>query len=272
VAVFLNTKEGVMQRQFVGIAITALFIGVPAAAQQPAEERAASVARIYTAMAKDGHTAQLEDGMKKHFAWHRNAGDQGGWHVWNVITGPEAGSYLVGTFGRSWADLEKTSMGEKDHADVLANIAPHASQVTNRIWVFRGDISPRGEGDPPTRFTSVVNFHMKPEGLPVLEGVIRQVTDAMMKLPAQDRGVSPPMIYQLVAGGEGPRLAMVYSADSWADMEPRGTTPLQALEKAYGEEEGREIMMSALKGIRYIDSQILQYRPDLSSPAAGSDN
>ena len=34
-----------------------------------------------------GGAAQLEEGIKKHMAWHRAAGDTGSWHVWNIATG-----------------------------------------------------------------------------------------------------------------------------------------------------------------------------------------
>jgi hypothetical protein len=91
----------------------------------------------------------------------------------------------------------------------------------------------------------------------------------MMKLPEGDRA-SPPMIYELMAGGDGPRLAIVFRADDWGGFAPRGTMPLQALEKALGPEKAAEIMRTAGEAIKNVESQIIRYRPDLSSPAAGA--
>ena len=265
-----------MQRKSLVIATMALAIGVPAAAQSTGggqmEGHPTTVARFYNVTAKEGHASQLEEGIKKHIAWHRGAGDKGGWHVWNVATGPGMGGYVVGTLGRTWEGLEQTEMGAEDEADVAITIAPHVENVTGSIWVYRGDISPAAEGGSPATFAQVIHYYLRPEGVPVFEGVIRQISQSMMKLPAEQRAPSPPMIYELMAGGQAPRMALVFNRDGWGDFAPSGVTPLQALEKAFGQEKAREIMKTGAQGIRYTETEILRYRADLSSPAAASND
>lgn len=276
-----------MKRQHIVTALAVLTIGVPLAARQQQttppsqeqrqpttsaaqqrEERPTTVARFYNLEAKDGHAMQLEEGIKKHMAWHRAAGDTGSWHVWNIATGPMMGNYNVGTLGRTWKGLEQTDMGAKDQADVTANITPHVESVSGTVWIYRGDISPAAE-QPPSPLALVIHYYLRPEGVRVFENAIRQVTGAMMKLPEGERA-NPPMIYELMAGGEGPRLAMVFSADGWGDLAPRGNSPLQALEKAFGADKAGEIMRTGGQTIRHMESEILRYRPDLSSPAESS--
>jgi len=236
---------------------------------QPAQARPTTVARFYSVMPKEGHAKQLEQGIKNHMAFHRQAGDKSEWQVWTVETGPSVGGYVVGTLGHQWTGLEQMELGPKDAADVEVNIAPHVQRVSSSIWLFRGDISPGPEGKP-SKFAQVTHYVLRPEGVQDFENVVKQINDAIGKVPAEQRGGPPPMLYQLFSGGEGPRLALVFSRNSWGDFAPRGTTVMQALQQAFGNEKAQQIMQSGGKAIRYAETEILRHRPDLSSPVAGA--
>jgi hypothetical protein len=232
---------------------------------QPAQARQMTVARFYSAMPKDGHVKQLEEGIKNHIAFHRQAGDKSEWHVWTVESGPSIGSYVVGTLGQQWADFEQMELGPKDAADVEASIAPHVQRVTSSIWIFRGDISPAPEGKP-SKFAQVTHYVLKAEGTEDFESTVKQINEAMGKVPAEQRGGPPPMLYQLFSGGEGPRFAVVFPRETWGDFAPRGATVMQALQQAFGQQKAQQIMQSGGKAIRYVETEILRHRPDLSSP------
>jgi hypothetical protein len=230
-----------------------------------------TVARFFSITPKGGQAQQLEDGIKKHIAFHRANGDQSDWYVWTVETGPALGSYLVGTLGHQWKDFEGMELGPKDGADVEANITPYVQHVSSSIWTFRSDISPAPEDKgAPAKFLEVEEFFLRPEGTQDFENTIKQITQAMNKAPAQQRGGKPPMLYELRQGGEAPRMALVFSHENWADFGPHGITVMQALQQVFGPQKAQQIMQAGGKAIRYTESQILRYRPDLSSPATGT--
>jgi len=230
-----------------------------------------TMARFYSVMPKGGQAQQLEEGIKKHIAFHRANGDQSDWYVWTVETGPALGSYLVGTLGHQWKDFEGMELGPKDGADVEANITPYVQHVSSSIWTFRNDISPAPEEKgAPAKFLEVEEFFLRPEGAQDFENTVKQITQAMNKVPAQQRGGKPPMLYELREGDEAPRIALVFPHENWADFEPHGVTVMQALQQAFGQQKAQQIMQTGGKAIRYTETQILRYRPDLSSPVAGT--
>lgn len=255
------------------IALLTLLLCLPAVGQEQKKQDESmqgknTFSRFYNVMPKEGHARQLEEGLKKHMAFHRQHGDNSPWYVWTVETGPQFGSYLVGTMGHQWSDFDKMEeMGEADAADVEANIVPHVQHATSSIWMYRGDISPAPEGKP-SKFTQVVHYALNPKGVQDFENVIKQINKAMMELPAAERG-NPPMIYQLYSGGKGPRIAIVFDRDSWGAFAPSGTPVMKALKKALGEQTANDIMNSGLKAVRYSETEILRLRPDLASPPAG---
>ena len=244
----------------------------PSPQQRPAgpqaQARQVTVARFYSVMPKEGHATQLEQGIKNHMAFHREAGDKSEWHVWTVESGTNIGGYVVGTLGHQWADLEQMELGPKDAADVEANIAPHVQRASSSIWIFRGDISPAPEGKP-SKFAQVSHYVLKSEGVQDFEAVVKQINEAMGKISAEQRGGPPPMLYQLFSGGEGPRFAVVFPRNTWGDFASRGATVMQALQQVFGQQKAEQIMQSGGKAIRYVETEILRHRPDLSSAMAG---
>jgi hypothetical protein len=230
-----------------------------------------TVARFYDVVPKAGQAQQLEEGIKRHIAFHRANGDESNWYVWTAETGPALGSYLIGTMGHQWKDFEGMELGPKDGADVEANITPYVQHVSSSIWTFRSDISPAPEekGAPP-KFLEVEEFFLRPEGTQDFENTVKQITQAMDKVSAQQRGGKPPMLYELREGGEAPRIALVFSHENWADFAPHGVTVMQALQQAFGQQRAQQIMQTGGKAIRHTENQILRYRPDLSSPGPGA--
>ena len=63
-----------------------------------------------------GMRAQLEAGRAKHMAWHKQQGDTWTWHVWEVTTGPETGSYIVVSPNHQWQDLDAWAAKNLSHA------------------------------------------------------------------------------------------------------------------------------------------------------------
>jgi hypothetical protein len=259
----------------IAFSVHAMGEGRPASQQEeagrPSRANQNTVARFFSVTPKGGQAQQLEEGIKKHIAFHRANGDQSDWYVWMVETGPGLGSYLVGTLGHQWKDFEGMELGPKDGADIQANITPYVEHVSSSIWTFRSDISPAPEEKgAPAKFLQVEEFFLHPEGAQDFENTVRQITQAMNKVAAQQHGGKPPMLYQLEEGGEGPRIALVFSHENWADFTPHGVTVMEALQQAFGQQKAQQIMQTGGKAIRYTESQILRYRPDLSSPGTGA--
>ena len=236
---------------------------IPAFAQQPGE-----IVEIHVNRVKPGMTQQYEAGRKKHMAWHKSQNDAWSWYTWSVVTGPATGSYVVGTFGHNWKDLDgREKFVQADGADSQASIGPSLSGEEQSYYRYRGDLSLSKETVPPTTMISITHFMVDPSGVNDFVEGIKKVNEGIKKTNYPQAG--PSRWYQLVNGGEGPHFVLVGDRTNWASFQAPTDKTLDAMmEEAYGKEQGAAILSSLRKTLRSTLTEALQYRPDLSYVAA----
>jgi hypothetical protein len=236
---------------------------LPVLAQPPGD-----VVEIHVDRVKEGMTQQYEAGRKKHMAWHKSQNDPWSWHTWEVLTGPNAGSYVIGTFGHNWKDMDgRTKITPADGADAQANMGASVGGSEQSYFRYRSDLSLSQETFPPAPLTSVTHFMLEPSGVNDFTEGIKKVNEGIKKTNFPQSGNS--RWYQLVNGGESPHFVLVGDRAAWANFQPPTDNTLDSMmEEAFGKEQGTAILSSLRKAVRSTVTEALEYRSDLSYVAA----
>lgn len=221
-----------------------------------------TVGQYYVSKPKAGSVQQFEAGRKKHMAFHKKANDTFTWLTWEVISGPELGSYVVGTGGHAWKDFDgREKFDADDTADVAANLTPYTESTRNTFWVYRPDLSNSDEGGNPAKFLAVLEFLVKADGSAAFSEAIMKINEGLKKT---NNVTSRSRWYVLASGDDGPRFALVQERNSWAEFEGGTKTLPQMMEEAFGKEGAAEVMKKVSNSYWHYKSYILQYRADLS--------
>ena len=232
----------------------------------PAQTQGGNLAQIFFNKVKPGSQAQYEAGRQRHMNWHKAKGDSWAWFTWEVVTGENTGIYVVGTFYHAFKDLDgREDFQAADGADAAMNMGPFLESSTQSLYLRRPDMSaPTTEG-PPTKFSQLIHFHLKPESVNDFVDGAKKVAEAAKKTNYPIR----PDWYQLFSGGMGPEFVLVYGRNSWAEMQPPDKTLDAMMEEALGKAAGPAVLVSLRRAIRYTYTEILAYHPELSYvPAA----
>src|SRR5207237_7693679 len=97
---------------------------------------------------------KCEHTCKKTMKWRRSKNDKWTWQVYQVMTGPETGHYVVGTLGHNWTDFDgKEKFFAADAADAAASMGPYEASSTSAFYVLRNDLSLRPSEAPSPYLT-----------------------------------------------------------------------------------------------------------------------
>jgi hypothetical protein len=239
-------------------AALAVFVSAGASAQQSQD----TVVEVHRVTPKPGMREQLEAGRVKHMAWHKQQGDTWAWHVWEVITGPDTGSYIVGSPGHQWKDVDAwtAKMAKGDAADAAVNLAPHQASSTMSYWVMLADASrPPAAGGPPVMAT-LTTYHVKPGKGDQFRDSLRTVKGALDKASFPRRAIW----YVLANGGTAGTYAVLSPRASMADMALPEPSMRQVVETALGKAAADAAFNAFNDAVESGTSELLQFRSDLS--------
>jgi hypothetical protein len=239
-------------------AVLSVFVSAAAGAQQAQD----TVVEVHRVTPKAGMTAQLEAGRVKHMAWHKQQGDTWAWHVWEVTTGPETGSYIIGSPNHQWKDVDtwNAKMAKGDAADAAVNLAPYQASSSMSYWVMLADAS-----RPPTPGGQLVaatftTYRIKP-------GKGDQFRDALKTVKgALEKGNFPlrSIWYTLASGGPTGTFAVLTLRASMADMAVPQPAMRQVIETSLGKPAADAAFDAFYGAIESGSSELLQFRADLS--------
>ncbi|MGA7645650.1 MAG: hypothetical protein WBW01_04010, partial [Terriglobales bacterium] len=77
-----------------------------AACSLAAQQKPGTLAGVEFQKPKNGMVPQYEAGRKQKAAWHKEKNDTQPLLVWEILTGDNTGTYLVGRFDQHWTDLD----------------------------------------------------------------------------------------------------------------------------------------------------------------------
>ena len=206
---------------------------------------------------------QYEDGRKQKAAWHKQQNDKTPLLVWEIISGDNTNTYIVGEPPQHWADFDKPSIPQdQDIAEYNKVIGNYVESIVTRFYEFMPKISNPPPGQLPLKYEEVVIFHVKYGKDMVFEKAITRIKDAATKTNWANKWEW----YQLANGGSGDEWVLVLPHDNWAAFaEDPNVKPVRDMVKdAFGDAEMQSIFNSVDESVMYQTSQIIQFRPDLS--------
>jgi hypothetical protein len=234
-------------------------------AAMPAQAQESNIANIVFYRAKPGMEKQLNEGLKKHFAWHQEHGGTWTWYTWTMETGENTGGYASGTFGHAWSDFDKPELDPAaDGADVAKNIVPYIAEGAK--WQYYAMMP--GISRPPEKapaMNEVVIMQLK-------YGKDAEFMDVIGKIHAAIKKTDWPVNYtwyHLVNGGENPLYVRVMPRENYAAMNSPAKSFGQMLTEAVGPEEAGKLLAKIGELVMSEKTELIHSRPDLGfMPAA----
>ncbi len=111
---------------------------------------------------KNGMIPQYEDGRKQKAAWHKQQNDKTPLLVWQIISGDDTNTYIVGEPPQSWADMDKPSIPEdQDLAEFNKVIGNYVEKLVIRYYEFMPKLSNPPASQLPLKYEEVVVFHVR---------------------------------------------------------------------------------------------------------------
>jgi hypothetical protein len=231
---------------------------------QQAQPQPGSMSFIYILTAKSGMARQLEDGMKKHLAWHTQAKDARSYTVSVVTNGDGVGQYRVVYGGVGYADWDAAAALEgPDVENVNLTMGPFLESVGSLISTRRNDLSRIPATEPPKARNQVTYVYLRPGKGPDYANYLLKVKEAHEKANSSYR----TFVLSVVVGPDTPTFTIVRPFDKWAELTPLNTP--QVLTAAYGELEANRLMAIPGEVIRRTTSFVTAARRDLSYTPAG---
>ena len=241
----------------VAAAVAVLMVCVSALAQ----EKPGNAAMVYSVKPKSGNWGQLEEAMKKHFAWHRSQNDTFAYHVWQVMSGDNLGDFVVGTFGHNWKDFDgRDELDRADVADFVANVLPLTEKMSLHYTTMVPEASRPSARTQPAAMSQLTHYFVKPSG-------VVQFADALREIKAALDNANYPVRsswYRLVSGGEGPHYVLVVERSSFAEFEPMAKSLEQVIAEVTSPAKAIELASAVRDNTRHTYSELLVYRADLS--------
>jgi hypothetical protein len=242
-----------------GIFLVVLLLMLPALPVM-AQEEEGNIAKIVFFRAKLGMEQQLEDGLKKHQAWHKAQGGTWAWYVWTYETGDFTGGYANGTFGHSWSDFDNPDIdGETDSANVRETILPYVAEGSQWRY-FEGLPKVSKPLDKPAMLSEVIRFRLRYGKDADFMYLIGKFHEAIEK-------TGWPVNYRwgrLVNGGDRPIYVLVIQHQNYASMKGPEKNFAQMLTEAVGQQEAQMLLEKWAKVVKSENIHLERNRPDLS--------
>jgi hypothetical protein len=243
--------------------LTAFGITLLATCSTLAQQKPGTLASLEFQTPKNGMVKQYEDGRKQKAAWHKEQKDTLPLLVWETISGDHTGTYTVGRLDQHWADLDKPSV--PDQADLETyNKLIGASVQTLVIRYY--NLLPKASKPPDTpgftKYSEIFTYQVRPGKEDDFRGAIVRATEAIEKT----KWPTHYFWYELVNGGPSGTFVLVIPHANWADFEdkPEMKPFPDMLKDAFGPTEGESLLKRFDSDTASVNSEIIQFRPDLS--------
>jgi hypothetical protein len=252
-------KGGKPMKTFGTIWAVVLFLGSAALAQQSP----GTLASLEFQTPKNGMVTQYENGRKQKAAWHKQQNDPHPLLVWEILSGPETGTYVVGREGQHWADFDKPPISDETNlAEYNKEIGQYVQSVVSRYYDFMPKVSQFTLNQAPTKYAEVVVYEVKMGHQSQFEAGISRINDAIHKANWPGGGAG---WYRLVNGGPLGEYVLVIPHKNWADFDRPDVKPLwEMVRETLGQEESQSLLQTLDNSISGGLTEIIEFRQDLS--------
>lgn len=219
-----------------------------------------TAAFLYAYNLKDGARADFENGYRQHLDWHAGKNDHLVWYAWNVVSGPNVGMFIDGTFGATLADIDARPDLAGDGADFAKTSAPYADAAWYASYRHLPEASTAStlEDRQPSAVLDAYYVDVKPSSTAAFE-------QALARIAAEAEGAGVAW-YRAGLGGSLTTYLALAPRGNWAELE--GYDSLRGLFARTGGGDAKAIGR-AVGLVETVRSEIWSYRSDLSYfPAA----
>jgi len=226
-----------------------------AVATLPSVAQAPSVGQLYSYTVKD--KPSFEEGYRRHLSWHAATNDQLVWYAWTIESGPRKGSFIDGTFGAAFYQLDARPDPKGDGADFVRNVSPYVAPLdveTWTLWPAPSIATPLEDRKPGT--TIDVFF------LQVEPGEMISFEAAVERLAAKKRNSPPLTWYKVVHAADASAYVLMLTRANFAELESAGSVLVGMLRTAYGTDSAQ--LENVLKFLRSFRSETWSYQPRLA--------
>ncbi|HMK23204.1 MAG TPA: hypothetical protein VK466_12785 [Terriglobales bacterium] len=228
-----------------------------------AQEKPGTIAALEFQKPKNGMTPQYEAGRKQKAAWHKQQNDPQPLLVWEIMSGDNTGTYVVGRLGQHWADFDKPPISdEADLAEFQKVVGSYVDSVIARYYEYMPKVSNPTDSKTPSKFAEIITFYVRYGKYSDFRSAVARVSEAgtKTKWPVNYEW------YELANGGPVDVFVLVLPHNSWADFEDKpDVKPFRDMVKdAFGQAEADSIVDRIDASVQKETSEIIQFRPDLS--------
>jgi len=212
---------------------------------------------------KNGMIPQYEDGRKQKAGWHKQQNDKTPLLVWQIISGNDTNTYIVGEPPQHWADFDKPSIPEdQDLSEYNKVIGNYVESLKTRFYEFMPKVSNPPASKLPLKYEEVVEYQLKYGKASAFASSVARAHDASVKTnwPYKYEW------YQLANGGAEDTWVLVIPHENWASFEdlPNVKPFRDMLKEAFGQAEADSIVEGFDSSVIHATSSIIEFRPDLS--------
>lgn len=230
------------------------------AAQETAMPSKENMAMIYFMHVKKGMQAQFEAALKMHAAWRKANNDPWTWHVFQVMTGENVGSFLVRSGDHTWADFDHyREFTQKAAAHFWTTVGPYIDSISNEITQVDMKNIKWPEGGDSYPLLMIEEFQIRFGH----DGALRRVMEKFQQATTQANWPGHYAWEWTVSGGTVPSVALVLPFKDWASMKPPKKSPTAFLTEVYGADEAKALVESFSGAIATESSFIIRDRADL---------
>lgn len=233
---------------------------LPLAAQQGAKP---TVTQVFVAKPNPNQAAQFDAGLKKHMEWHKAQKDSWTYIAYQIMSGPETGSYVIVTGGHQWADFDaRTPMMPADGADARMNIGPFQQSMISSFYQTMPSVSATAM-DPaqsPAPLLEVIHFMAKMGKEQDFNMAMAKVHEAIQKT----KWATGYTWHVLANGGDGGHYVLTLPKKKWAEMQEPPTPFPVMLQQGLGAEGAAAVMKMLDDSTASVWSELLMHRADLS--------
>jgi hypothetical protein len=233
------------------------------AASVAAQSQPGTLAALEFQTPKNGAVTQYEEGRKQKAAWHKQVGDKDPLYVWEILSGDNTGTYIVGRLGQHWSDLDKPTVPDAADLDTYRKlIASNVQTLVARYYDYMPKFSNPESSMTPSKFSEIITYHVRGERDSEFRSSLKRFNEAIQK------GKVPLNYYwyELANGGQGETFVLSIPHASYADFadNPNVKPFREILKDAFSAVEADEILKTFDASVKSTESEMIRFRDDLS--------
>jgi hypothetical protein len=224
-----------------------LCCSVPALAQPRIAQR------MFTVTARENTTAgMVVDDYRNYLRARKDSRDRFVWHTWQIVTGPRAGGFTGGAFGRLWEDFDTEQISVTES---LVYLFPTARVEDNAFFMNLAGLgrNPFWEESPPAKLMEARYYRVTPGKEATFEGMLATVRDHYAKA-RQPRNYA---VYRLFNGGPQAVYLVWAPLEKFSDVVYPDRGVFAFVDSAISNPDFSGVIQSTF-------SELLRYRADLT--------